>query len=227
MDSSTLPPSFPACWQDIWPHLRRTLFLTGAFATAWSYDLVAYGVSHAWANENPLRNQIGFASQQLAPQHLVVLLLQYLAVCAGAAALAEYCHRQNAPWSHAAVTAVEFFPSPVFAGKLMAYLSAFPRLDAIEQAVINLAATWFAATLAHVVPLLLPSLTLTLSSSLIVGYYGSATAATTGTRRSSIWSSSPAPVRSHCPKHARIWFGNCLERLSGSLVGSVVFQQLQ
>jgi len=41
----------------------------------------------------------------------------------------------------------------------MAYLrSAVPRLDAsIEQAVLNLAATWGAATLAHVVPLLLPS----------------------------------------------------------------------
>lgn len=75
-------------WDDILPHLRSTVYITGAFCTAWAWDLVLYGVSHAWAGENPLKDQISFG-KQLGPQHLVVLLLQYLVVCGAAAAFSD------------------------------------------------------------------------------------------------------------------------------------------
>jgi len=138
---------------DILPHLKTTVSITGAFCTAWAWDLVYYGGSHAAARENPLHNQLGFAQQQRAPQHLMVLLLQYLLVCAAAAVASDWVEQRHARWSQAAITAIEFFPSPVFAGKLMAYLTTISKLDTVESAWINLAATWFAATLAHVVPL--------------------------------------------------------------------------
>ena len=69
----------------------------------------------------------------------------------------DYFHRRNEKWSKAVVTAIEFFPSPVFAGKLTAYLGQFSGLDTVKRAVINLAANWFAASLAQVMPMLLSS----------------------------------------------------------------------
>ena len=87
--------------------------------------------------------------------------LQYLAVCAGAAVLVNFvaAWQRASAWSQAAVTAIEFFPSPVFAGKLMGYLTnTFPKMGAVHAALINLAATWFAASLAHVIPVFLEQL---------------------------------------------------------------------
>jgi hypothetical protein len=140
--------------QDVLPHWQAALFLTATFGTAWAWDLVLYGASHAAARENPLREQTGFGNngrhEHRAPQHLAVLLLYYLVACVGAALLSDVLTRQEASWSRAAVTAVEFFPSPVFAGKLVAYLGQFSyRTSVLERAAMNLAATWGAATLAH------------------------------------------------------------------------------
>jgi hypothetical protein len=56
------------------------------------------------------------------------------------------------PWSTAAVTAVEFFPAPVLAGQLMAYLAQFADWSIVARALINFAAVAAAATLAHAVP---------------------------------------------------------------------------
>ena len=139
---------------DILPHLRATIYITGTFCTAWAWDLAFYGASHALAGENPLQDQLSFGNQR-APKHILDLLLQYLAVCGGAAVLSSHLASKDKPWSQAAVTAVEFFPAPVFAGKLMAYLGQFSRLGTVKRAVINLAATWFAASLAHVTPMFL------------------------------------------------------------------------
>lgn len=160
-----------SAWPDtnsILPHLRSIVFLTGAFCTAWAWDLVFYGVSHVVVfDENPLQDQLSFGRPQHAEQpppkySIFGLLLQYLIVCGGAAVLSDvFCQRQQ-KWSRAAVVAVEFVPSPVFAGKLMAYLGQFEGLRAVERALINLAATLLAAVLAHVVvPLFTNSATTT------------------------------------------------------------------
>jgi hypothetical protein len=130
--------------EDVLPHLQTTLFITGAFIVAWSWDLVVYAISHVWFGEHPLDNQLAFGNQH-APKYLWVLLLQYLGVCGGAAVLSDRYRRRG---NDAAVMAIEFFPSPVFAGKLMAYLVQF-QLKPLHQALLNLAATWFAAFLAH------------------------------------------------------------------------------
>jgi hypothetical protein len=111
--------------------------------------------------KDPLQNQLAFAEQP-GPQHLILLLTEYLVVCGGAAWLSNRW-RAAAPrrepstklssWTDAAVMAVEFFPSPIFAGELMAYLSQFSNhLNGVQQALLNLAATWFAAFLAHLLP---------------------------------------------------------------------------
>ena len=147
--------------QDIRPHLEKTVYITGAFAAAWAWDLVYYGGSHAAVGENPLHHQLGFGSSSRAPQHVAVLVLQYLAVCAGAAILANFVAAwpRASRWSQAAVAAIEFFPSPVFAGKLMGYLTqTFPNMDAVHSAFLNLVATWFAGALAHAMPMLLAHL---------------------------------------------------------------------
>lgn len=67
----------------------------------------------------------------------------------------SYLRRKDETWSQAAVTAVEFFPAPVFAGKLMAYLGQFSLFGTLKRAFINFAVTWFAASLAHVTPMFL------------------------------------------------------------------------
>jgi hypothetical protein len=132
------------------PHLQTTLFVTGAFCVAWSWDLVVYASSHAWFGEDPLENQLSFGNQR-APKYLIVLLAQYMVVCGAAAILSNhYRQRQHhGGWTAAAIMAIEFFPSPVFAGKLMAYLGQF-RFRPLQQALLNLGATWFAAFLSHV-----------------------------------------------------------------------------
>jgi hypothetical protein len=145
-------------WEDIVPHLRSTLYITGAFCTAWSWDLAVYGASHVYYKENPLDEQLSFGNQR-GPKHLIALLLQYLLVCGATAALSDYLQRKNEKWSQAAVTAVEFFPAPVFAGKLLGYLGQFSNFDALKRAIVNLAATWFAASLSHVLPMLLSHVT--------------------------------------------------------------------
>jgi hypothetical protein len=137
-------------WDDIWPHLYTTLFITGSFVVAWSWDLVLYGASHAWYGDNPLNNQLGFGDIR-APKHLAVLLLQYLLVCGLVALLSDHLKRHylSEKWSQGAITAAEFFPSPVFAGKLMAYLVQFSRLGTAKQMLINFGAILFAAGLAY------------------------------------------------------------------------------
>lgn len=138
--------------ENVIPHLQTTLFVTGAFCVAWSWDLVVYASSHAWFGEDPLDNQLAFGNQR-APKYLIVLLAQYMVVCGAAAILSNHYRRGHDPnrgWTAAAVMAIEFFPSPVFAGKLMAYLGQF-RFRPLHQALLNLAATWFAAFLSHVV----------------------------------------------------------------------------
>jgi hypothetical protein len=61
---------------NIEPHLKPDLFITGYFVVAWSWDLVAYGTDRAWNRENPMRDQIGFGNQY-SPKYLPVLLLEY------------------------------------------------------------------------------------------------------------------------------------------------------
>ena len=129
--------------------LQTTLFVTGAFCVAWAWDLVVYAISHVRFGEDPLDNQLAFGNQH-APKYLAELVLQYLVVCGGAAAMSNYFRRHDGQRQNnaAILMAIEFFPSPIFAGKLMAYLSQF-RLEPLHQALLNLAATWFSAFLAH------------------------------------------------------------------------------
>jgi len=130
------------------PHLRTTLFISFAFVVAWSWDLVVYSASHVWNGEDPLDHELAFGNQH-APKYLFVLLAQYLVVCGAAALLSNRIRRKcRGGYRQAAVMAIEFFPSPVFAGKLMAYLMQF-QLSPLQQAFLNLAATWFAAFLAQ------------------------------------------------------------------------------
>jgi hypothetical protein len=57
-------------------------------------------------------------------------------------------------WTRGAITAIQFFPSAIFGGKLMGYLGQFAHLSTISRAVINLIATLISALLATaVVPL--------------------------------------------------------------------------
>jgi hypothetical protein len=143
------PPQQPNI-ENVIPHLQITLFITGAFVVAWSWDLVVYATSHAWFGEDPLNHQLGFGNQR-APKNFIVLLAQYLGVCGAAAFLSNQVRRRHVGgYREAAVLAIEFFPSPVFAGKLMAYLTQF-QLQGFQQALLNLAATAFAAVLAQLV----------------------------------------------------------------------------
>jgi hypothetical protein len=137
--------------EDVVPHLKMTLLMTGSFCIAWSWDLVAFGASHAWAGDNPMRDEIGFGNQR-SPKIIYVLLLQYLLVT-GLVAWLSYSIQErfgsSASWCSAAILAVEFVPSPFFSGKLMAYLGQFTGLTSLEQVLYNLLATAFAAFLAH------------------------------------------------------------------------------
>mmetsp|Transcript_2565 Transcript_2565/g.5464 ORF Transcript_2565/g.5464 Transcript_2565/m.5464 type:complete len:478 (+) Transcript_2565:125-1558(+) len=135
-------------FDDIEPHLKNTLFITGSFCCAWSWDLVSFGASHAWAGEDPMRDQIGFGNQR-APKLLVVLLLEYVIVCGLVAVLSHAVQQHREQWH--AVMAVEFLPAPFFSGKLMAYLGQFSNLTSLDQVLLNLLATAFAAFLAHAV----------------------------------------------------------------------------
>ena len=182
---SSTPPAFQRItWREnVAPHWRFGTLLTGAFTVAWGWDLLVYAISHTKANENPLRNQIGFANVQ-ASQYLVVIVLQYLLVCAAAAwgssllrggsgnitttsptttatattntntsSLALAPPPPPPTWHEPAIRAVEFLPSPIFAGKLMAYLAQFGKLSAFRRGWLNLAATAGAAVLAHTLPM--------------------------------------------------------------------------
>lgn len=108
---------------------------------------------------------------------MLQLLLEYLIVCAMAAVMSYYCYYQHpfdntqdninptvlpevsdgtvrpsvgvVVWGKAASMAIEFFPSPVFAGKLMLYLNNLHILDPMECALVNLMATAVAASLVH------------------------------------------------------------------------------
>ena len=149
-------------------HLSTTLFITGAFVVAWSWDLVVYSASHVIVyGEDPLDHQVGFGGTsggsghgrhaEHAPKYLWVLLVQYIGVCGAAAWWSNRIRRRQQQeegnqrgYAQAAIMAIEFFPSPVFAGKLMAYLAQYStQLTPLQQALLNLAATWLAAFLAQ------------------------------------------------------------------------------
>ena len=141
---------------DVVPQLQMSIVVTGSFVVAWGWDLCLYSLSHAAAGVNPLQNEIGFGDDnERAPKYLIVLLAQYLLVCGAAAALSTYMTTHlSYPWntSAAAVRAVEFIPSPVFAGKLMAWLSQFSQLGTLQRGILDLLVVGACAVLAQTLP---------------------------------------------------------------------------
>ena len=71
------------------PHIQTTLYFTFAFVVAWSWDLVAYGISHVTHGMNPLQNQLSFGDHP-TPNHIVILLLEYLMVCLGSTIVTDW-----------------------------------------------------------------------------------------------------------------------------------------
>lgn len=138
--------------EELKPHVATTLYFTFAFVTAWGWDLVAYGASHVMHGINPLQDQLSFGDHP-APKHLSVLVLEFLMVCIGSAVVSDVLDRDGRKWTVGAKTAVQFFPSAIFGGKLMGYLGQFAHLGTIQRAVINLVATLFSALLATSVPM--------------------------------------------------------------------------
>mmetsp|Transcript_33813 Transcript_33813/g.81363 ORF Transcript_33813/g.81363 Transcript_33813/m.81363 type:complete len:494 (+) Transcript_33813:67-1548(+) len=144
--------------EEITSHLRVTMYFAFSFVVAWSWYLMVLGISHAIIGESPVEDQLSFGDVP-GPKKIVVLLMEYLLVCGGAAFLSHVITRYEQPgkrWTIGALTAVQFFPSPVFGGKLMAFLSQFDNLSTINRAVINLGASLLAALLASYVPKLGP-----------------------------------------------------------------------
>ena len=160
-NAATTPELLRLLYAQLQPHFCETLFFTGAFLVAWSWDLVLYAGSHARAAESPLHNQLAFTSahrnRTVATWSVAVLLFEYFLACAVASMidwyLIRYQERAQQPlrWSVAAARqAVEFFPSPVFAGKLMAFLSETTNgLHPVEIAFLNLGITLGCAVIAH------------------------------------------------------------------------------
>jgi len=146
-----MPTKIPE-WREIKPHLKVTLFITGSFGVAWCFDLVLYSIAHIWHGKNPLRDEIGFGDDQLAPKFGWILFLEYLVVCALASAASNHIRTRlyHKPWCAAAIQAVEFIPAPYFSGKLAAYLSQFSGVSDLHQALYNLLAVAFAALVAQV-----------------------------------------------------------------------------
>jgi hypothetical protein len=142
--------------KELQPHISTTLYFTFAFVTAWGWDLVAYGVSHVLHGINPLQDQLSFGDHP-GPKHLAVLVLEFFMVCGGSAIVSDWLEKDGRKWTKGATTAVQFFPSAIFGGKLMGYLGQFAHLGTIQRAVINLAATLFSAFLATSVPMKLGS----------------------------------------------------------------------
>ena len=101
--------------------LRKLLFQTGAFTTAWSWVLVYYGTWHLLAGESPLQGQAGLGAHA-EREGMLLLLAPYLAVCASAAVLLTQLKAAPGPMTGAIVAAVEFFPSPIFTATLLAFL---------------------------------------------------------------------------------------------------------
>jgi len=113
-------------------------------------------VSHVQHGINPLQDQLSFGDHP-GPKHVVVLILEFLMVCGGSAIVTDWLERDGRKWTKGAITAVGFFPSAVFGGKLMGYLGQFAHLGAIQRAFINLGATLFCAFLSSAVPMNLGS----------------------------------------------------------------------
>ena len=104
-------------WNDIAPHLRFGLPLTGTFVVAWCWDLVLYGgISHAGGRKSVARSD-QFCQCAGTGARGGLLLSQYLFACAVAAGLSHAATATAQPWSPVAVRVVEFLPSPVFAGE--------------------------------------------------------------------------------------------------------------
>ena len=113
-------------------HLRKLLFQTGAFTTAWSWVLVYYGTWHLLAGESPLQGQAGLGAHA-EREGMLLLLAPYLAVCASAAVLLTQLKAAPGPMTGAIVAAVEFFPSPIFTATLLAFLGRFSSGFALRE----------------------------------------------------------------------------------------------
>lgn len=132
---------------DISQQFLQVTFKTGSFLIAWSWALVYYGVSHALVEESPLKQQIGFGGAG-QPRSLLMLLCQYLAVCSAAAPLLQRLKGSPSRYAATLAASVEFFPSPIFAGALTAYISQFS--GGLRLCVLNLLATWAVAAMVSV-----------------------------------------------------------------------------
>lgn len=129
--------------------LRKLLFQTGAFTTAWSWVLVYYGTWHLLAGESPLQGQAGLGAHA-EREGMLLLIAPYLAVCASAAVLLTQLKAAPGPMTGAIVAAVEFFPSPIFTATLLAFLGRFSSGFALS--IWNLGISWAVAFVVHLLP---------------------------------------------------------------------------
>jgi len=134
---------------DLSSQLRTVVFFTGAFLAAWSWVLVYYASCHILAGESPLDEPIGFGGHTNA-RSLINLVSQYIAVCAIAAFLSSQSNSSSLKCAIPFKAAVEFFPSPVFAGALMAYLVQFD--GGVHLLLLNLVTTWVVAAVLSFIP---------------------------------------------------------------------------
>jgi hypothetical protein len=94
-ETSSTPPPLD---EELSPHIKTTLYFTFAFCVAWSWDLVAYGISHVMNGISPLNNQLSFADSP-GPKSVVVLVVEYLVVCGAAAIVSDQLDMIGTKWT--------------------------------------------------------------------------------------------------------------------------------
>eukprot|EP00405_Crypthecodinium_cohnii_P045310 CAMPEP_0206580150 /NCGR_PEP_ID=MMETSP0325_2-20121206/32979_1 /ASSEMBLY_ACC=CAM_ASM_000347 /TAXON_ID=2866 /ORGANISM="Crypthecodinium cohnii, Strain Seligo" /LENGTH=466 /DNA_ID=CAMNT_0054086109 /DNA_START=128 /DNA_END=1529 /DNA_ORIENTATION=- len=131
-------------------HMIDLIFSTGTFMAAWSWALVYYAVAHLIAGESPMMKQIGFGGHN-REKPLPVLLALYLLVCCIAVGIAESIRKSKSWLTDAAISTVEFFPSPIFNATLLAYLSRFS--GGFQLAFLDVVITWSLALAVYLAPI--------------------------------------------------------------------------
>eukprot|EP00629_Pelagomonadales_sp_RCC1024_P008609 CAMPEP_0119291296 /NCGR_PEP_ID=MMETSP1329-20130426/42217_1 /TAXON_ID=114041 /ORGANISM="Genus nov. species nov., Strain RCC1024" /LENGTH=418 /DNA_ID=CAMNT_0007292125 /DNA_START=194 /DNA_END=1446 /DNA_ORIENTATION=+ len=127
---------------DVYPQMLKACWSCGTFSIAFAWATVFYAVFHAAHGQSPLDQQIG-----LPHYDLWTLVAIYLLACLGAGLASQKLRAVDATKKYHVVLAeaVDFLPSPVFSGCLMAYLTRFEAGGKIGNALRDLLASWLIA----------------------------------------------------------------------------------
>mmetsp|Transcript_8619 Transcript_8619/g.25766 ORF Transcript_8619/g.25766 Transcript_8619/m.25766 type:complete len:425 (+) Transcript_8619:824-2098(+) len=129
---------------DVYPLMLKACWSCGTFSIAFAWAIVFFAALHAAHGQSVLDQQIGMPH---GVDGFLTLLAIYLGAClfSGLASIRLRAIQSRRYFHIVLAESIDFFPSPIFSGCLMAYLTTFHAGGKLGNALRDFLASWVVA----------------------------------------------------------------------------------